>query len=105
MDTKRIAQALSDPVRYQILRMLGSSQTACCPVTSNAGSDPVPGLCNCEIMLELGMIQSRVSYHMKELVESGLVNEEPRGKWKYYFLNRSKITEYVEQLKKDFNLE
>lgn len=42
---------------------------------------------------------------MKELVETGLVNEEPRGKWKYYFLNRLKIAEYIDQLRQDFGLE
>lgn len=105
MDTKRISQALSDPVRYQILKMLASSQSTCCEVTSSVELEPAYGLCNCEIMYQLDMIQSRVSYHMKELVETGLVNEEPRGKWKYYFLNPLKIAEYIDQLKQDFSLE
>ena len=56
-------------------------------------------------MSELNMIQSRVSYHMKELVESGLVNEEPRGKWKFYYANREKLTDYIIHLKQDFNLD
>lgn len=103
MDNIKISQALSDPIRYKILMMLANSDTACCPVVSRDEMEPVSGLCNCEIMGELGMIQSRVSYHMKELLETGLVNEEPRGKWRYYFLNRQKLIEYVEQLKRDFN--
>jgi ArsR family transcriptional regulator len=102
MDNVKIAQALSDPIRYKILMMLVRSETACCPVS---GGDSPVGLCNCEIMNELSMIQSKVSYHMKELVETGLVNEEPRGKWKYYFANRKKMLDYVEQLKLDFNLD
>lgn len=105
MDSVRISQALSDPVRYRILRMLASSQTSCCPVISNDQVEGVSGMCNCEIMYELGMIQSRVSYHMKELVETGLVNEEQRGKWKYYFFNRQKVTEYIAQLRQDLALE
>ncbi|MCX5781046.1 MAG: metalloregulator ArsR/SmtB family transcription factor [Firmicutes bacterium] len=105
MDNVKIAQALSDPIRYKIMMLLIRSETACCPVMgSNDGEFPV-GLCNCEIMNELSMIQSRVSYHMKELVETGLVNEEPRGRWKYYFANRSMLLAYVDQLKQDFNLE
>jgi Predicted transcriptional regulators len=103
MDSIKISQALSDPIRYKILMMLANSEKACCPVTSSNDLEPVSGLCNCEIMSELGMIQSRVSYHMKELLETGLVYEEPRGKWRYYFLNRQKIVEYIEQLKLDFN--
>lgn len=105
MDNIKIAKALSDPIRYKILMMLVRGENACCPVTSNKAKDNSVGLCNCEIMSELNMIQSRVSYHMKELVETGLVDEEPQGKWKYYFVNTSKITDYVAQLKKDFNLE
>lgn len=107
MDNIRIAQALSDPIRYKILMMLVRSDTACCLVIDNndGESSSAVGLCNCELMNELGMIQSRVSYHMKELVETGLVIEEPRGKWKYYFPNRKVLLEYVERLKQDLNLE
>ncbi|MDD2620032.1 MAG: metalloregulator ArsR/SmtB family transcription factor [Syntrophomonadaceae bacterium] len=104
MDKTKIAQALSDPIRYKILMMLIRGDSACCPISSNINLDAHTGLCNCEIMNELGMIQSRVSYHMKELVETGLVNEEPRGKWKYYFANSNKIADYIEQLKQDFKL-
>ncbi len=104
MDNVKIAKVLSDPIRYRILMMLVHSKNACCPVTSNTKDNSI-GLCNCEIMSELNMIQSRVSYHMKELVETGLVNEEPQGKWKYYFVNTNKITDYIAQLKQDFNLE
>lgn len=105
MDNVKISQALSDPIRYKILMMLVHSETGCCPVIGNIADESHVGLCNCEIMHQLNMIQSRVSYHMKELVETGLVNEEQRGKWKYYFANRKKIVEYVEQLKRDFNVE
>ena len=105
MDNVKISQALSDPIRYKILMMLVRSDNACCPVISNSAGESPVGLCNCEIMNELSMIQSRVSYHMKELVETGLVNEEPRGKWKYYFANSKKMLDYVDQLKLDFNLE
>jgi ArsR family transcriptional regulator len=105
MDTVKISQALSDPIRYKILMMLIRSETGCCPVIGNSDGESPAGLCNCEIMDELSMIQSRVSYHMKELVDTGLVNEEPQGKWKYYFANRAKLLDYVDQLKRDFNIE
>lgn len=105
MDNVRISQALSDPIRYKILMMLVRSETACCPVIGNSDGESHVGICNCEIMNELNMIQSRVSYHMKELVDTGLVNEEPRGKWKYYFANRQKMMDYINQLRRDFNLE
>ncbi|SFR08190.1 ArsR/SmtB family transcription factor [Desulfoscipio geothermicus] len=102
LDAVRIAKALSDPVRYQILLMLARSQKECCPVPG--ARDQRPGLCNCEIMAELGLIQSRVSYHMKELAEAGLVTEEPRGKWKMYYINQKTLTGFTQLLKSDFNL-
>jgi ArsR family transcriptional regulator len=67
-------------------------------------STPAEGICNCEIMAAFGMIQSRVSYHMKELVEAGLVREIPQGKWKYYFPNTKILKEYIQQLERDFGL-
>ncbi len=100
IDTIRISKALSDPMRYKILLMLvnqSEEARSCCSV-------PWEGLCNCEIMAALGMIQSRVSYHMKELVDSGLVREVPQGKWKYYFLNPEVLKAYISQLENDFRL-
>lgn len=100
VDNVRIAKALSDPIRYQIMMMLVHGEAKCCKVTSEDGERV--GLCNCEIMAELGLIQSRVSYHMKELVEAGLVIEEPRGKWKHYFINTKTVRAFMEQLNQDF---
>lgn len=94
IDNVIIAKAMSDPIRYKILQKLAKYQA----------SDPKGGICNCEFMEEFGLIQSRVSYHMKELMEAGLVLEEPRGKWRYYFLNSETLKEYMEQLRRDFVL-
>lgn len=103
MDNRiRIARALSDPIRYKIMLMLAQSEGGCCPLPGEG--DSRPGLCNCELMAELGLIQSRVSYHMKELVTAGLVTEEPRGKWKIYFINTKALRQYIEQLNHDFAL-
>lgn len=65
----------------------------------------MPGLCNCELMAELGMIQSRISYHMKELTEAGLVVEEPRGRWKFYFINTETLKKYIQLINNNFNLD
>lgn len=101
-DNVKIAKALSDPIRYKIMLMLARSESSCCPVPGE--EDGRPGLCNCELMTELGIIQSRVSYHMKELVDAGLVIEEPRGKWKMYFINTGTISQFIRQLNQDFDL-
>lgn len=103
MDTVKIAKALSDPIRYKIMLMLANPEVKCCPATSP--EEQRAGLCNCELMVELGLIQSRVSYHLKELVEAGLLVEEPRGKWKYYYINPKTLREFRERLSKDFGIE
>lgn len=102
MDTVKIAKALSDPIRYKIMLMLVQSEQECCPPPGQEGK---PGLCNCELMASMGMIQSRISYHMKELVEAGLVDEEPRGKWKMYYINTKALVKFTGQLKQDFKID
>ncbi|MCL6635166.1 MAG: helix-turn-helix domain-containing protein [Peptococcaceae bacterium] len=102
VDSVKIAKALGDPIRYKILQMLAQSEEGCCPLPGEG--DRRPGLCNCEFMARLGMIQSRVSYHMKELTEAGLVTEKPRGRWKVYFINTGTLRKYMEQLTRDFAL-
>ena len=100
IDATKISKVLSDPIRYKILLMLMNQQgkeSLCCSLGSE-------GVCNCDIMQEFGLIQSRVSYHMKELTNVGLVREEPKGKWKYYFLNPETLRDYIKQLGSDFKL-
>jgi ArsR family transcriptional regulator len=102
MDSARIAKALSEPIRYQILLMIARSQKGCSSIPG--GDIRRLGLCNCDLMAGLGMIQSRVSYHMKELVEAGLVREEPCGRWKFYSINPEALNCFIRQLEKDFSL-
>lgn len=97
----QIAKALSDPIRYKIMLMLAANESECCQNPFNQNNK---GLCNCELMAELGLIQSRVSYHMKELTDAGLVTEEPRGKWKYYMLNTEALKDYIKKLEVDFKI-
>lgn len=41
-------------------------------------------LCVCTMQSSLGMIQSRLSRHLKILKESGFLRVERRGTWAYY---------------------
>jgi len=100
-DIVKITQALSDPIRYNIILLLVKNQHN--PLQSCCQSD-YEGICNCEIMAKFNLIQSRVSYHMKQLIAAGLVTEEPRGKWKYYSLNPQTLKDYIKQLEVDFEL-
>ena len=60
----RIFKALSDPKRLAILELLRSGEK-----------------CACVLMDQLDLGQSAVSYHMKILCQSGLVDSRQEGKW------------------------
>ena len=84
-----LGQALSDPIRVRMLAMMANDR-GCCDSSGSGvpagGGDE--GICVCEFEDQVGMGQSKVSYHMKKLKEAGLVREERRGKWSFYSLDR-----------------
>ncbi|MFI3173599.1 MAG: metalloregulator ArsR/SmtB family transcription factor [Bacillota bacterium] len=45
--------------------------------------------CACDIIDETGIAQSALSYHMKILVESGIVESWQVGKWTHYKISRN----------------
>ena len=65
----RLAKALSEPLRVQIVDVLRRSR------------EPV---CQCELIALFEVKQSLLSHHMRKLVEAGLVDVERRHKWAYY---------------------
>lgn len=68
----RVFKALGDSTRLKLLLMI-------------AESDPSE-LCICDLTEPVGLGQPTVSYHMKQLVDAGLVTREQRGKWAYFQL-------------------
>ena len=62
--------ALSDPLRIQVLKLLGTQE-----------------LCVCELCENLSVTQSKLSFHLKTLKEAGLVHARQDGRWIYYTLN------------------
>jgi ArsR family transcriptional regulator, arsenate/arsenite/antimonite-responsive transcriptional repressor len=66
-----VFKALADPSRVRIVNMLA---TADAPV------------CVCEFTPELGLSQPTVSFHLKKLLDAGLLQREQRGTWAYYSL-------------------
>ena len=68
-----VFKALADPSRVQIVNLLANA------------TDPV---CVCEFMPLLGLSQGTVSFHLKKLLDAGLLERERRGTWAYYSLNR-----------------
>jgi len=66
-----VLKALADPHRVRIVNLLANA------------SEPI---CVCEFMPELGLSQGTVSFHLRKLLDAGLLEREQRGTWAYYSL-------------------
>ncbi|WP_217077418.1 ArsR/SmtB family transcription factor [Clostridium baratii] len=75
-------KALADETRLRIVHMIGDGE-----------------LCACDILENFNITQPTLSYHMKILTESGLVNGVRDGAWMKYSLNEERINELKEILK------
>jgi ArsR family transcriptional regulator, arsenate/arsenite/antimonite-responsive transcriptional repressor len=84
-----LGRALSDPIRVRMLSMMADGRS-CCDFSDSGVpvEEGEEGICVCEFEEHFGMGQSKVSYHMKKLKDAGLVQEERRGKWAFYSLDR-----------------
>ena len=72
LELERVFKALADRHRVRILNRLLS-----------AGGEAV---CVCEFEELLGLKQSTVSYHLKQLLDAGIVEREKRGAFAYFSL-------------------
>jgi ArsR family transcriptional regulator len=52
-------------------------------IVLRSNGEPV---CTCNLVPELGLSQPTVSYHLKQLVQAGLLEREPRGAFAFYRL-------------------
>jgi ArsR family transcriptional regulator len=98
-----IAKALSDPIRLQMLDLMAQGRSCCGlpdPVGRGVpGAEGPLGICVCEFQEHFGIGQSKVSYHLRVLKEAGLVSEETRGKWNFYFVHRDVAADALESLR------
>jgi ArsR family transcriptional regulator len=78
-----VARALSDPHRVEILHLLALA------------AEPV---CVIDLEHHLGLAQSTVSHHLKVLVDAGICDREPRGRWTYYSLCARPLAEFRHSL-------
>jgi ArsR family transcriptional regulator len=84
LDVERAAalfHALSDTIRVRVVALLLSGE-----------------LCVCELMEELDLAQSRLSWHLKTLADAGVISGRREGRWVYYSLNADAIGEAREIL-------
>ena len=71
-ENARVFKALCDEKRLEILALLRSGEKCACVLQEN---------------MDIG--QSGLSYHMKILVDSGIVTSRQEGKWTHYRLSES----------------
>jgi ArsR family transcriptional regulator len=86
LDAERIAalaKAIAEPLRVQILDVLGRSDG---------------NVCQCELIALFDIGQSLLSHHMKKLVDAGLVDVERRHKWAYYSVSSDAFQELTSWL-------
>lgn len=79
------ARALGDPQRVEILHLLAVARRPVCVL---------------DLEYHLGLAQSTVSHHLKVLVDAGLCEREPRGRWTYYSTRAEEVAAFRHQLER-----
>src|SRR5262245_27827173 len=74
-------KALGDPNRVRIVNLLANA------------SEPV---CVCEFIPQRGRSQATVSFHLKKLLDAGILDSRQRGTWAYYSLRRDALDRLAE---------
>lgn len=74
MECVPVLKAISDESRLKIINMLSCGQ-----------------MCACEILEKFSISQSTLSYHMKILTDSGIVNVTRDGQWMRYEINKNRV--------------
>ena len=73
---EQMFNALADKIRLKILQISQSPNKSLC-------------VCDLEELLELK--QSKLSYHLKKLVDANILIAEKHGTWNYYKINEAQI--------------
>lgn len=81
-DFDRIAKALADPQRCEILQRTASAGEMCCS----------------GIQAECAVSQATISHHLKELATAGLVQRHKEGQFAYYRYQPEVMAAYVKEL-------
>lgn len=74
---EQMFNALADKIRLKILHSIGQSDTK--------------SLCVCDLEELLNLKQSKLSYHLKKLVDANILIAEKHGTWNYYKINEQQI--------------
>lgn len=82
-------KSLGDPYRVAIVHLL------------SAATGPV---CVVDIERHLPLAQSTVSYHLKRLVDAGVLDRERTGRWSYYTVRPARLDILIASLARYTNL-
>lgn len=74
-------KALADERRLHILHL----------ITKNGS------FCVCDLCNEIDMPQSKLSYHLKILLDAELIIKETKGTWSYYKINTNEINHLLSE--------
>ncbi|MFD1030635.1 ArsR/SmtB family transcription factor [Metaplanococcus flavidus] len=72
-------KALADPKRLEILNRICMKKTACV----------------CDLTDEMDLPQSKLSYHLKILLNAGLLDKETKGTWSFYSINQKEMNRLI----------
>ena len=67
--TRNLLKVLAEPVRFQMLQSLSNGEK-----------------CVCDLIQEIGLAQSKISFHLKVLKEAGLISDKQCRRWVDYKL-------------------
>lgn len=51
----------------------------------------------CDLADLMGMMQSKLSYHLKILLDADIISRETKGTWSYYKLNQNEINHLLSE--------
>jgi ArsR family transcriptional regulator len=73
---RALLRALADPLRLRVIEALGRGER-----------------CVCDLTGDLGLAQSKLSFHLRVLKEAGLLTDRQEGRWIYYRLRAEALDE------------
>lgn len=74
-------KALADKKRLEILYQLCQRQS----------------ICVCDLCDIFEMPQSKISYHLKILLDAGLIHKSTKGTWSYYEINSEEVNKLLSE--------
>ncbi|WP_128896237.1 ArsR/SmtB family transcription factor [Longirhabdus pacifica] len=54
-------------------------------------------VCVCDLCEVVNMPQSKLSYHLKILLDAEMILKETKGTWSYYYINEQRLSELLSE--------